>query len=71
MKPVMDDERHKRDFEEVRENCPWRDNTECTANLAMYQSTSLRYSGLSVEVVPCLQNNCALYHFKKFFEGRK
>jgi len=63
MKQMMDDERHKRDFEEVRELCPWRDNTEC-------KPLKVRFTGLSVEVVPCLQNNCAPYHFKKFFEGR-
>ena len=57
---MMDNERHKRDFEEVREDCPWRaENGKCKP-----------IKGISI-FRECIQEECAPFHFRKFFEGRK
>jgi len=71
MKIVMDDQRHEIEFEEVRELCPWRGKNpsekiydKCEAIIGTRKNDEYRSS-------ICLQQNCAPYHFKKFFEGRK
>ena len=57
MKIVMDDQRHEREFEEIKENCPWRNKGVINPSCA-------------VDKKKCNQDNCAPYHFKKYFEGR-
>lgn len=59
MKIMMDNERHRRQFEEVREECPWRILKQCRPT---------KYSYTQTEVRECKQINCPIFHFKKFFE---
>jgi hypothetical protein len=61
MRIVMDDERHRKEFEEVRKLCPWRIGEKCKPVLYSYTQKELR---------DCTQNNCTPYYFKKFFEGK-
>lgn len=56
----MDHERYKREFEEVREDCPWRYKKKCKP----------LYAGLCGTYRDCIQKNCPIFHFKKKF-GRK
>ena len=65
-KKVMDLERHKIEFEEVRENCPWRFGDKCRPVIF-----SFAIIGASATLKDCIQKECALYHFRKYFEGRK
>lgn len=62
---MMDDERHKREFEEVRENCPWRFGEKCRPVVFEF-----KISGVSATLKNCIQKECAPYLFKKYFEGR-
>ena len=59
----MDDVRHKEEFIKVSENCPWRHPHPplTVGNLGGWcEATENRK--------PCLDVNCALFHFKKVFE---
>lgn len=66
MKTMMDDEKHKRDFQEVREFCPWRFGEKCRPVVFEF-----KIAGVSATLKNCEQKNCTPYHFRKFFEGRK
>ena len=61
MKLVMDDEKHRKEFEEVRKLCPWRSGKKCKPVIGDYQDHQLRN---------CTQKNCTPYYFKKFFERK-
>jgi hypothetical protein len=60
----MDDERHKEEFKNVSENCPWRRGP--------YPDNG--FGGGFCEATenkkPCLDINCAPFHFRKTFERR-
>ena len=63
MNYMMDDERYRREFEEVKENCPWRwkYKDKCRPTLSR-----LRVNGLR----DCTMKECALFHFYKKLGGR-
>jgi hypothetical protein len=65
MKLIMDSERHRKEFEEVRKMCPWRFEEKCRPVVFKFG-----ISGVSATLKDCVQKNCALFHFKKHF-GRK
>lgn len=59
----MDDQRHKEEFKNVSENCPWRHG------LPGSHFTSNGYCEATEKRKPCDEVNCAVFHFKKMFEG--
>ena len=61
MKLVMDNERHRKEFEEVRKECPWTVDTKCKPVLYSYTQKELR---------DCTQSTCVCFYFKKFFKGK-
>jgi len=67
MKLMMDNERHEREFDEVRKLCPWRSDEKCRPTEFNFKMPGIQSWYILKD---CTQKNCPIYYFKTFFERK-